>query len=375
MAAMAVLGAPVAVAACEEKKSSTSSASPDASVGTDKYATADPKLTKALQAAAAGSAGSDKGPPPEGIFAPGVADQRHPKGLPTGFEIVSDGAEPRVALGAGASPDAMRATAYGPAALRLGEQRGRMARPTVDFTFALGPAKKDDGGTDWLVADVKKAMPAPTSQQLGPLPAGMDKVIGSLTGSQIRLKVSADGRVSEVHAQLGKAADPELDVLAESAAETVALVTVPLPDRPVGVGAQWIAETRMPYEGLDVIAYRAFRVKSITDNRVHLSVDVKAYAASKDAEVPGVPKGATFAQFDAEAQGEMEIVRGESLARVADVQARVVMLFQAPGSPPSEGAGAQPGQPQVGVIPLQIQTQATFARGEDLRAAASSAKP
>ncbi len=153
-------------------------------------------------------------------------------------------------------------------------------------------------------------------------------------------------------------------------------VTVPLPDRPVGVGAQWIAETRMPYAGLDVIAYRAFRVKSITENRVHLSLDVKAYAASKDAEVAGIPKGATFEQFDAQAQGELEIVRGESLARKSDVQQRVSSCSsRPPGAPPSEGTGGQPGQPQVGVIPLQIQTQATFARGEDLRAAASPSKP
>jgi hypothetical protein len=141
----------------------------------------------------------------------------------------------------------------------------------------------------------------------------------------------------------------------------------------VGVGAQWIAESRMPFEGLDVIAYRAFRIKSITDNRVHLTVDLKAYAADKNASVQGIPKEATFAQFEADSQGEMEMVRGESLARVADVQERVVMIFQAPGAPPADPAPGQPQQPQMGVIPLQIQVQATLARGEDLRAA--SAKP
>ncbi len=366
--------APVALAAlagCDDKKASTSTVLPEA--GADKYITADSKLTRALQAAESASAGSESGPPPDGIFAPGVADRRHPKGKPTTIELTSTGDDPRVALAGTAAPDAVRAADYGPAALRLGEQRGRTARPTVDFSFLIGPAKKDDGGADWLVAEVKKAVPAPQAQQLGQLPPGMDKVIGSLAGTQLRLKLATDGAVSDVGEQLGKSAQPDLDVLAESAAETLATMTIPLPDKPVGVGAQWIAESRMPFEGLDVIAYRAFRIKSITDNRVHLTVDLKAYAADKNASVQGIPKEATFAQFEAESQGEMEMVRGESLARVADVQERVVMIFQAPGAPPADPAPGQAQQPQMGVIPLQVQLQATLARGEDLRAA--SAKP
>jgi hypothetical protein len=365
---------PAALAAlpgCDEKTTSPAAARPDASAGADKYATADSKLTRALQAAESASAG-DNGPPPEGIFAAGAADHRHPKGKPTTIELASDGTEPRVTLAGSAAPEAIRAADYGPAALRIGEQRGRMARPTVDFSFLVGPAKKDDGGADWLVAEVKKAVPAPSGQQLGPLPSGMDREIASLIGSQLRLKVTTDGRVSDLSVLLGKASQPELDVLAQSAAEMLSMVTIPLPDKPVGVGAQWIAESRMPFEGLDVVAYRAFRVKSIADSRVHLTVDLKAYAADKDANVPGIPKEATFAQFDADCQGEMEMVRGESLARVADLQGRVVMIFQAPGSPPPEGTpGQQPQAPQMGVIPLQIQLQATLARGEDLRAASS----
>jgi hypothetical protein len=363
------LPALLGLSGCDEKSSAPAAAQPDASAGADKYVTADSKLTRALQAAESASGASDNGPPPDGIFAPGVADHRHPKGKPTTIEVTSDGNEPRVTLAGSAAPDAVRAADYGPAALRLGEQRGRMARPTVDFGFTIGPAKKDDGGADWLVAEVKKATPAPTSAQMGPLPPGMDKEIGSLAGTQLRLKLTTNGCVGDVSTQLGKSSQAELDVLAQSAAETLAMVTVPLPDKPVGVGAQWIAESRMPFEGLDVIAYRAFRVKSITDNRVHLTVELKAYATDKNAIVQGIPKEAKFSQFDADFQGEMEMVRGESLARVADLQERVVMIFQAPGAQPT--ADGTQGQPQVGVLPLQIQIQATLARGEDLRAASS----
>jgi hypothetical protein len=350
-------------AGCEEKKTSSETGRVEA--GTDKYATADPKLTKALQAAAA-EAGADKGPPAAGIFDTGVADQRHAKGKPAGIEVVTDGADPKVSLGA---VDALRPV-YGPLALRVGEQQGRSAKPTVDYVFAVGPAKKDDGGTDWLVFEVKKATPAPPSQQPGQLPPGMDREIATLQGTLLRIKSTADGRVSDIQVQLGKATRPDLEPFAESAAENLALSTVPLPERPVGVGAQWIAESRMILNGVDVVTYRAFRVKTITDNRVHLSVDIKSYVTSKDAQLQGLPKGANLAQFDGEAQSEMEIVRGEAFARVADIQQRMMIVFQAPGAGPPEGMQDRKGdQAPMGVIPVQVQGQATLARGEDLRAA------
>lgn len=358
-------------AACDEKKSSDSSSSPDAGAGTDKYATADPKLTKALQAAASAAAASENGPPPDGIFAPGSADKRHAKGAATTIEIVGDGTEPRISL-AGASPDATRAASLGPAALELGMQMGpRVAMPTVDFGLNLHAAKKEEGGSDWLVADVKKASPA--KQQFGDLPAGTDKAIGSLEGTEVRIKLSAEGDEAEMQMQLSKQAHVELDRLASSAAEALVFATVPIPEKPVGVGAQWIAETRMPLSGLDVIAYRAYKVKSIDGARVHLSVDVKAYSASTDTDLQGVPKEATLKQVDASAQGEMELVRGEVLARKSDVQQRIIMVFDAPGDTQPPSVPGQPPQadqpPGPRTLTAQMQSQATFVRGDDLRAA------
>jgi hypothetical protein len=358
---------PLGVAACEDKKPSSDSAKTDASAGADKYATADPKLEKAIKAAASASAGAAEGPPPTGIFDPGVGDRRHPKGVPTKVDMVTDGAEPRVllALAADASPDAARASSYGPGQMELAMELGpRLALPTVDFAMLLGPAKKDEGGPDWLVADVKRAVPG--KQQLAQLPPGLDKEIASLESTQIRLKLTPDGRESELIMQLGKNAKTELDRLAQNAAEALVFATVPLPPKPVGVGAQWIAETRMPLSGVDVIAYRAYRVESIDGDRLRMTLDVKAYAASRDVTISGVPKGATFEQFDAQSQGKLELVRGETLARKSDVQQRIVMVFAGQGGmqPPQ-----QPGQPPGNMMTAQLTGEATFIRGDDLRSA------
>lgn len=357
-----LLGAAILAAGCDEKKTTSEAPPPDASSALDKYATADPKLAKLLQADA--SAAGDKGPPPEGIFPPGVADGRHRRGMPTKVDFVGDGSEPRITLLG--DPETARSRLYGPMALELGLQMGpRTAVPTIDFVLSLGPGKKEEGGTDWLVADIKTATPA--KRQLGQLPPGTDKDIASLEGTTIRIRLMPDGGTGDFQVQLGKAARPDLERLASNAAEALIFAIVPLPARPVGSGALWIAETRMPFSGVDVIAYRAYRVKEIAGDRARVALEVKAYAVDKETQLQGVPKGATLEQFDAQADGELELVRGESLARKSDMQSRMVMLFQAPGATQTPS----PGTPSPGnILSAQLQSQATLVRGEDLRVTA-----
>jgi hypothetical protein len=362
-------GAALAGSGCDEKKATSDAPRPDASA--DKYAAADPKLEKALHAATSANP-ADNGPPQTGVFAAGIADQKHARGLATKVDVVAEGAAPHVSLvpagattgggDAAASADSASTTSYGPAVLKVVQQRGPRSGMAVDYALALGPAKKDDGGSEWLVGDVKRAMP---SKELGQLPPGLDKDIASLEGTQFRVHITGDGRESDLQTRAGKTSKADLDWVAEGAAEALVLSTIALPPKPVGVGAQWIAETRMPVWGLDVIAYRAFRVKSIEGDRVHLSVDLKAYAASGDVQVPGVPKGATLEQFEAGGNGEIELVRGETLARKAEVKEGVVMIFALPGAAPAP----QPGQPPGNMVPVQFQSQALLVRGDDLRAA------
>jgi hypothetical protein len=361
-AAAVALGTP----ACEDNKPAADSVHKDAGAGTDKYASADPKLEKAIQAAASASAAAVAGPPPTGIFDPAAADQRHAKGAPTKVDMVSEGADPKISLApaADASPDAARATSYGPAAMQLVMELGPRTALSIDFGMVMTPGKKEDGGADWLVANVVKA--GPSRQQTAQLQPGLEKEIGAFQGSEFRMKISPDGRESALLLQLSKTAKPELDRLAESAAEALVFATVPVPPKPVGVGGQWIAETRMPLLGVDCIAYRAYQVKSIDGDRVHLSLEVKAYAATKEVNVDSLPKGATFEQFESASEGDLELVRGEMLARKSDVQQRVVMIFAGPGGPKPP---QQPGQPPGNMMTAQVGSQATLLRGDDLKAA------
>jgi hypothetical protein len=353
--------------ACEDKKAPAESARADAGASTDKYATADPKLEKALRAATSATATANNGPPPTGVFAPNAADLRHRKGTGEKVDLVGEGSDPRVLLapGAGAGLEAARASAYGPAVLEVGMQTGpRTALPTIDLSLVFGPAKGDDASPDGLIAEVRKA--APAKEQLGQLPQEAAHEIASLAGTQLVVKMSADGGPSDAHVRFGKNPPGELErIVLRNAVEALAFSVVPFPSKPVGAGAQWIAETRMPWSGVDVIVYRAYRLKSIQDDRLTLSLDVKAYAASNDTQIPGVPKGATLEQFDAQAQGEVQLVRGEALARKFDMQQRIAMVFQAPDA---EKSAPPSGLPEGKMVTAQLQGQAAMIRGGDLRA-------
>jgi hypothetical protein len=361
---------------CDEKKGSQAAASLEA--GTDKYVAADPKLAKALQSAASDSDADTNGPPPDGVFGPGLADQRHPRATATKVDLASAGSEPRISLAAaqGTAADEAKARGYGPAVLEFGTvmggtAMGRVAYPTLDLALVLGPPKKgDEAAGNWLVADVRKATAA--KEQYGQLPPNFDRDAATIAGTELRLQLMSDGRADGVQVQLGKTALPDFDAIVQIAAQDLLLFTVPVPPSPVGVGGQWIAESRMQWFGADVLVYRAYRVKSIDGDRVDLSLVAQAYATSGDTQPHGVPKGATIQQFQAQAQGEYELVRGELLPRKATLEQRMTALLQAPteGASPSLPSPSQPGQ-QSGVILSKFQGEAMLLRGDDLRAASA----
>ncbi len=114
---------------------------------------------------------SDKGPPPEGIFAPGVADQRHPKGRPTGFGSSATGPS-RGSRSAGAPrPTRCAPASYGPAALRLGEQRAAWpCRRSTSPSRSGRPRRTTAAPTGWWRTSRRPARA--DEQQIGPCPPG-----------------------------------------------------------------------------------------------------------------------------------------------------------------------------------------------------------
>lgn len=344
-------------AGCDESKKPQ--ATTDAAIDPKSAAAIDPKLEKALASATdAGSGTSDKGPPPGGIFAPGAADAVHAKGAPTKIEMGLEGEAPRIMLGpsAGDGGATGKPSGGGPARLVVATSMGRgLAMPTLELALTNSGASD----TAPFIGEVKKISAARDQR----LPEGMEAELGKLTGSELRFKMRLDGRTDDPSVKLAKGAIPDLERLLTNAVESLMLAAVPAPPKPVGVGGVWMAETRTTWTGLDVVMYRAYKIKSIDGDKVSITFDAKQYAASKDVNLAGVPKGATLQQFEAAAKGEMELSKNDLMAKSMELLQQTVMLFDAgdvPGQPPPPKN--QKGEPQRNMATAQLQTEAKLIR-------------
>lgn len=348
---LAALMACAVLAACEEKKTPVTTTAADAAAD-PKAAVVDSKLEKALAAATASAQGGDKGPPPGGVFAPGAADALHAKNAPMKVEVASDGAEPRLSFlnEAGASPAIFPGSARITVSLRMGP---RAALPTVEFAVAYSSKKID--GADAVVAEVKKA--SPSKEQMGQLPEGADKEIAKLNGSEIRIRPTNAG--SPLSVVLAKGAPAELERILTAAGQVFFMAVLPPPPKPVGAGAYWMSEARMPWNGVDAVSYRAYKVKELEGQKLSLTVDARQYAAGRDLPLEGAPKGAELQQFENMARGELEFARGELVARKLRLADQMVLVLSPEG-------GARPQAPQQpgrnNMMTAQFETEAEFVR-------------
>ena len=94
-----------------------------------------------------------------------------------------------------------------------------------------------------------------------------------------------------------------------SFAETLATVTLPYPDKPVGQGAFWMATSRENAIGVEVVAYRMVKVEAVEGDKVKLSVNTKRYAVDKNFDLPELPKDTKFTldEFQSVGEGNYEV--------------------------------------------------------------------
>jgi hypothetical protein len=332
-----------ATAGCDEPKK-TPAAKPD---GGQESSTpnADPRLVAAVAAASASAAaakakaGSRAGGRPEtGVFPHGEADALMARGAQPKLEVGSDGNEPRMLLKSSAA--AWKGKAQLSVSTRIGP---RSALPSVDLLVSLGlekPKDKKDGDkkdADRKDADKAAELPGilgevlkagPSAEQPGTLPPEVLKEIAKLKGSELHLVPSETFAAMSPSSRLSKDAKADLSRVLDEAAEGLFFLSVPLPTKPVGEGAVWIAGSRQSIGGVDVISYRLYRVKSASPTRVTLTLEAHQYAASESVEFPGLPKTATLAQFESTAQGELELTPGDGLAQAGHVTHSTTMTMR-----------------------------------------------
>lgn len=313
-----------AFVACEDKTNK----SPAVDAGTSAAQTPgldNPKLREALAAASASASAravDPDGPPPGGVFPPELADARHAKNAPVKIQVGSEGADPKSAIARELGD------LKGPGRTTIQIRTGpRSALPSVDLTlsFKLDKAKAGDKPSPAsITAKVDKAVLSAT--QPGQIPAGTDKEIAKLTGSSFRITGGPSGGAEDVAVTVSKDTAAELKYVLYGAAEMLFAMYVPVPDKPVGVGAAWIAEARSSLAGLETISYRLYRVKSIDAGAISLDVEVRQYATGPKQPMEGMPAG-EMQQFESVAQGQLKISTTSTFASQAQFDQKRGIAF------------------------------------------------
>ena len=344
--------AAAALSGCEHKPKTVNADEVEA--GSEKSAV-DPALAKAVAAAsarhaAAAAPGNQPGAPPEnGIFAPGAADKAMPRGTAPKVVLGNQGQTPRVQL----EPLQPKAGYKSKAKLALTLRGGGGSLPPLDLTLALETkrpkgAKPGSHGPVDAVATIESAEVS-SSERANVPPAFVDRISG-LKGSHITYSILPDGAGNNFAFDLSKQASG-LDTALDSLVEAFSAMTVPVPDKPVGVGAMWMVTTRGMVAGIDVVSYRLVKVESIEGDHVKLSVNAKRYAASDNVDLPGLPTKfgkVKLAQFASTSNGSVDIDKGVPLP----TGVQLTQMLQAPLVPVKN--------PQQPVANMQSATTVTF---------------
>jgi hypothetical protein len=258
---------------CEKDESKERSAEPIASV--DKAAAIDPALAKAVaQASAAARAKRAPtsvagGPPPSGIFEPGAADKEAPRGAPPKITLGDRGKEPRVTLGPTQPKPGWKSTGSVQVLLQGGDPRQQPLPVRVTLSLEAQKPKAGDAGADAATADAVAVTARVRSAEVGVagVPQEVAARISALKGARIEYLVKADGSGTGYRYELPNAASELVDYL-RVLSDTLALVTLPVPNTPLGPGGFFMTTTRDGVYGLDLVTYRMVKVEKVEGDMV-----------------------------------------------------------------------------------------------------------
>ncbi|WP_437736251.1 hypothetical protein [Sorangium sp. So ce1335] len=334
------------------------------------------KLGAELAAAASGApperpapgGGATDGPPENGVFSQQAALVALPKDVPYKIEVIDEGSEPKTRLAAKIDPKSEQKLTI-TLGLRMGGPQGL---PNLDLGVSLKaekPADKPKEGAAGagaaaptkVIAKVTSATLA--SMSIGGPPKELADALAKLKGSALRYDLSPANVAIDHKPELAKDADPGLQPILAALGEAIALVTPPLPDKPVGAGAYWMVTDRAVVSGaqLPVLRYRVFKIEKIEGDVVSFSVDTRQYAEGADLKLPG-PSGEvtmTVDRLESSGKGSLTWSPSALAPATADASQRLQALLVPPGA-----SGQQATQRSVAQVELTARFAAPAAAAE-----------
>jgi hypothetical protein len=293
------------------------------------------RLGAAIASAAAASSASAKSkakgadgdqPPESGVFGPGEADKRQPKGAPPKIDMLGEGTDPKAQLAL--KPDGPEQKTTITVGMRLGQA---VRLPSVEWALSIKPEKaKGDKPAEGAAPAPLRIAATVTGVSMPPQngsPKELSDKIAKLKGAVVRWDFAPNGAATNHAVELPKDSGEGLELVVDALVETLSLMSAPLPSKPVGKDAFWIVADRGKTAiGLEVVRYRVFKVQSIENDTVTFAVELRQYAADQKLMVPDEQgKKSDMALEAFESQGKATVVwKADAFVAVrGDVSERV----------------------------------------------------
>lgn len=313
--------------ACAEDPPPAPPEAPEAAA--DKKPAVDQRIANAVAAAQASAQAvapstDEMTPPADGIMSPEAAARELAPGSAATLVLGSEGASPRLKLGA-----ERLAPGAGPAGkLQLSYRSGGSIMPTVELELkpkvtavdgstatesAAGATAPSALAIRFVMANVR-----PAAEQPGRLPDNARAEIAKMNGSWVELVSTPRGALQKERAELtGK--NPGLEPFLQGSADALTSIVLPYPDVPVGVGAFWMVKSREQASGADVLAYRMVKVTELDAGRATLSVSTRRYLLTPSLPIEGLPPH-QVRQFESEGSATLLVRPGAAFPESAELE-------------------------------------------------------
>ena len=339
---MLALGLVFSTIGCQEEKKPTApitDAGADAQTGPIVGGKLGEALAQAAQAPPVQDAGTKDGagPPESGIFESAAADAAHAPTAPPKLELFGDGSEPKIPLSYAVSGGDERKTT-----LLLQVRAAQQGLPPliVELAFKADKAKDDKKKSD------KAAEAAPVGQavvvklaSVKPIRGDVPAELKNLKDSVIRYRLLPSGITTDLAIEYPKESTPGIELMMGALVDAVLAATVPVPDKPVGLGAYWMVTDRARSSGVDVLRYRVAKVEKLDGKQATLSLEIRHYATNTTLGLPGLPKDVPVALERYESRGKGEIELGAT--RFMPERGQIVLGMQSLLKSPNQPAGQQ----------------------------------
>jgi hypothetical protein len=336
--ASSVAWAVACLASCKSEPAPAAGA-PPAEVASEKKPAVDDKIANAMAAAQAdvqakeASGTGEAAPPADGVMGVAAADRELPPGSPATLVLGAEGASPRLRLG----PERL-VVGTGPVGkLQLTYRSGGSVMPTIDFDLksksgnleaaasgAAGgaPASVPAGSiaTRFSLANARAA-----ANQPGRLPENARAEIAKLNGSWVEVVTTSHGALVSQRFQLA-GNNPDLQPVLLASAESLASISLPYPEVPVGVGAFWMVKSRETASGAEVLAYRMVRLTELTNEKAELSVSTRRYLVNPSLPLEGLPAH-RVRQFESEGDATLSLRPGAGYPQTAELRDTFMALI------------------------------------------------